>query len=176
MKRLFQCALSLAFVAVLATGCDDPTSTQLDIDAQFARGGNGVVAMATGSGVRTGSIRHFQFSAIEKANGSVSGQFNLTFEGPGNTHIRGEIVCIRVDGSRAWIGNKITSSGNPVLVGNQGGFDVEDNGEGQGSTDRLSRTFVDGAPDGGLAQDVCDGATFIEFDAVDIDKGNIQVH
>ena len=82
----------------------------------------------------------------------------------------------RVDGSRAWIGNKITSSGNPVLVGNQGGFDVEDNGEGQESTDRLSRTFVDGAPDGGLAQDVCDGATFIEFDAVDIDKGNIQVH
>ena len=59
----------------------------------------------------------FQFSAIEKANGSVSGQFNLTFEGPGNTHIHGEIVCIRVDGSRAWIGNKITSSGNPVLVG-----------------------------------------------------------
>ena len=122
MKRLFQCALSLAFVAVLATGCDDPTSTQLDIDAQFARGGNGVVTMATGSGVRTGSIRHFQFSAIEKANGSVAGQFNLTFEGPGNTHIRGEIVCIRVDGSRAWIGNKITSSGNPVLVGNQGGL------------------------------------------------------
>jgi len=35
---------------------------------------------------------------------------------------------------------------------------------------------VDGAPDGGLAQDVCDGTTFIEFDAVDIDKGNIQVH
>ena len=78
--------------------------------------------MATGSGVRTGSIRHFQFSAIEKANGSVSGQFNLTFEGPGNTHVHGEIVCIRVDGSRAWIGNKITSSGNPVLVGNQGGL------------------------------------------------------
>jgi hypothetical protein len=122
LKRLFQCALSLAFVAVLATGCDDPTSTQLEIDAQFARGENGVVAMATGSGVRAGSIRHFQFSAIEKANGSVSGQFNLTFEGPGNTHIRGEIVCIRVDGSRAWIGNKITSSGNPVLVGNQGGL------------------------------------------------------
>ena len=94
MKRLFQCALSLAFVAVLATGCDDPTSTQLDIDAQFARGGNGVVAMATGSRVRAGSIRHFQFSAIEKANGSVSGQFNLTFEGPGNTHVHGEIVCI----------------------------------------------------------------------------------
>ena len=166
--RPLQRTLMLACVAALATGCEVPTSTQLDVDVQLARGGgNGVVASATGSGVRTGSIRHFQFSALLKADGSVRGQFNLTFEGSDNADLHGEILCMRVDGNQAWIGNRTTRARfNPAFVGGEGGFYVEDNGEGAGaSADRLSLTFVGQGP--GFAQNLCDGGTNIENGAVE---------
>ncbi len=63
---------------------------------------------------------------------------------------------------------------NPAYPGTEGGFYVEDNGEGNGTDDQLSRSWVGGDP--GTAQATCDGATTIEFDASGIVAGNIQVH
>lgn len=168
-SRVVPIALACAFLAA----CEG-APTQVDVTPQFAKSGSGVIASATGSGVRTGSIRHFQFSAVAKANGSVSGQFTLSNEGAGNVGAHGQVLCLRVDGNRAWIGTRVTSSTFAPYVNTEGGFYVEDNGEGSGSDDRLSLSFVGGAP--GLAQAVCDGATTIEFGAVSIDQGNIQVH
>jgi len=149
--RLVSRGIPIVLAAALAVGCESATSPDLDLSPQFARGGgNGAVAMASGSGVRTGSVRHFQFNAVAKKDGSMSGHFNLTFEGPGNSHHRGDVVCARTDGNRAWIGTVITSSTNPAFTGTEGGFYVEDNGEGNGAPDRLSLTYVGGNP--GLAQ------------------------
>ncbi|MFQ5537652.1 MAG: hypothetical protein ACE5GJ_09395 [Gemmatimonadota bacterium] len=164
--------LTMAGTVTLFAGCES-ASLQPDVDAQLAKGGNGVVASATGSGIRAGSIRHFQFNAVAKADGSVRGQFNLTFEGSGNFSAHGEVLCLRVDGNRAWVGHRITRSSDPAYEGTEGGFYVMDDGEGSGSDDQLSLTYVGGDP--GLAQAVCDGATPIEFGATGIDGGNIQV-
>ena len=138
-------------------------------------GGNGVTDKATGSGVRTESIRHLQFSAIAKADGSVSGQYNLTFEGSGNNRVHAEVTCLRVVGNQAWIGGVIKSSNIPARVGREGGFLVEDNGEGRGAApDRVSLMFVN-LPPGGAAV-VCAGGTGVGATLADIDKGNVQVH
>jgi hypothetical protein len=171
MKMLSR-SLALILVAGLSAACTD-TTTSVDLNPQFAKAGNGVVASATGSGVRSGSIRHFQFNAVQKADGSMSGQFNLTNEGKDNFSAHGEILCLRTDGNRAWVGHRITQSSFDPYVGTEGGFYVEDNGEGKGSDDQLSFTWVGGAP--GLAQQTCDGLTSIEFTASSIDGGNIQV-
>lgn len=163
---------SILAVAVALTACES-TTTQPDIAPQFAKGGNGVVASALGSGIRAGSVRHFQFNAVAKADGSVNGQFNLTNEGSENFSAHGEVLCLRVDGNRAWVGHRITRSSNPDLEGTEGGFFVQDDGEGNGSDDQLSLSWVGGEP--GFAQAVCDGVTGIQFGATSIDGGNIQV-
>ncbi len=141
--------------------------------------GNGVTHVtdqATGSGVRAGTIRHLQFSAIAMADGSVSGQYNLTFEG-GIFRLQAEVTCLRVVGNQAWIGGVNKSSTNPARVGREGGFIVEDNGEGKGAVpDRVSLMFTNLGPGGAAA--VCAG--FLDFALLptfaDIDKGNVQVH
>lgn len=165
------------FFAALVGACESST-TQPELSPQFAKGGNGVVASATGSGVRVlldgePSIRHFQFNATTKADGSVSGQYNLTFEGPGNGFSHGRVVCMRVEGNRAWIGTVVTRHPDPFRVGRESGVFVEDNGEGTGTPDRLSLIFSGAAA--GTAQAVCDGTTGLESTAVDIAQGNIQV-
>ncbi len=141
----------------------------------FANAGNRVTDKATGSGVRTGTIRHLQFSAIAKADGSVSGQYNLTFQGSGNIRVHAEVTCLRVVGTQAWIGGVNKSSTDPALVGLEGGFLVEDNGEGGGAApDRVSLMFAGLGPGGAAA--VCAGGTAVDATLSDIDKGNVQVH
>ena len=103
----------------------------------------------------------------------MSGQYNLTREGSGNFRVHAEVTCLHVVGNRAWIGGVNKSSTNPALVGLEGGFLVEDNGEGGGAApDRVSLMFVALGP-GGAAAVVCDEFPFRLFD---IDKGNVQVH
>ena len=174
--HLVKRALALITVGLVA-GCEPTMAPQMDdTDVPFATANNnGVTDQATGSGVRTGTIRHLQFSAIAMADGSVSGQYNLTFEGSGNARFHAEVTCLRVVGNQAWIGGVIKSSTNPARVGREGGFLVEDNGEGGGAPpDRVSLMFVNLDPGGAAA--VCAGDTGIDRTLRDIDKGNVQVH
>jgi len=175
--NLVKRALPLIAVGLVVVACEPTTDPELDdTELQFAmHGNNGVTAQATGSGVRTGSIRHLQFSANAKADGSVSGQYNLTFQGSGNTRVHAEVTCVRVVGDQAWIGGVNKSSTDPNFVGLESGFRVEDNGQGRGAAaDRVSLMILNLAPGGAAA--VCAGG----FDGIiplgDIDKGNLQVH
>ncbi len=157
------------------SACEPTTVTQLDdTDLWVANVGNGVTDQAPGRGVRTGTIRHLQFSVIAMADGSVSGQYNLTFEG-GIFRLQAEVTCLRVVGNQAWIGGVIKSSTNPARVGREGGFLVEDNGEGGGAApDRVSLMLANLGPGG--AAEVCAGDTGRDRTLRDIDKGNVQVH
>lgn len=176
--RLIERALPLIAVGLLATSCEPTTAPPTDdADLRIAASvaGSGVTDKATGSGVRTGSIRHLQFSANGKADGSVSGQFNLTFEGSGNFRVHAEVTCLRVVGNQAWIGGVNKSSTNPAFVGLESGFLVEDNGEGANAApDRVSLMFVN-LPPGGAAL-VCAGGTAVDGTLADIDQGNVQVN
>ena len=110
---------------------------------------------------------------MKKADGTVNGQFNLTNEGSKNFSGHGEVVCLTVSGNSAFVGTRVTSSSLAEYVGTEGGFWVQDNGEGAGAEDLLSLAWFGGDP--GLAQETCDGLTGIEGSATPIDGGNIQV-
>ena len=81
-------------------------------------------------------------------------------------------LCEAIDKLGA-TGYTVTNSSFDGYIGTEGGFYVEDNGEGKGSDDQLSLAWFNGGP--GLAQATCDGLTSIEFTATSIDGGNIQV-
>jgi hypothetical protein len=146
-----------------------------------AVGGGGVVHSATGSGHTegaSGARRTFTFSAVERADGSVSGQFNLVLHesvrgstNPATTRIQAEVVCISVSGSQAWVGGVVKSSSNPDWVGLETGWSVLDDGEGSSSSDRISLMNVPNVP--GTAQATCDDRTRVP-DLI-VERGNVQV-
>jgi hypothetical protein len=158
--------LFLLFVALATVGClDGPTDLPFDADPQFAA--QGVVHSATGSGhLPSGAEdkRVFAFTALEHADGSVSGQFTLVItapvlgsENPAIGRIEAEVVCMSVSGNRAWVGGVVKSAARSDWVGRQTGWAVEDNGPGN-SGDLISLMNIPSTnPD--LAQSVCDAQT-----------------
>lgn len=105
-------AVGLLFVAACT---ETPTQPTNDLMPQLARGGNGVVhhVSAGGSdiceaiGLPTGCDANWSMVANQKADGSVSGQWEDSF-GHGNGGFHMEIDCLSVDGNTAIFGGVIT--------------------------------------------------------------------
>jgi hypothetical protein len=116
----------------------------------------GVVQSATGSGhfESGGELRTFAFSAVQRADGTVQGEWQVVSRVGAGTKLHGDVVCVSVLGNRAWVGTRIESSDNPVVViGSEGGFRVVDNGEGNDPPDQTSVAFFNGPA--GFAQNYC---------------------
>jgi len=151
MRSTFGRFTSLAVVAATAifVACDEsPTSLdsqdqtlaapQLDAEAGnpavlSARGSaHGVYEFIQGTGRRT-----FSFNALERADGSVSGQIEVhNLAGDGNG-LHGEIVCMNdwaegivVLAARVTTYGTFTEGQIPNFAGGYGVFAVRDNGEG----------------------------------------------
>ncbi len=126
-------------------GCErDPSSPPRGGAAQLV--GNPVVQSATGQGslIQADERRTFAFSAIKRADGSVSGEFELIGRLSG-VIIHGTVLCLTVVGTDAWVGGVIDHS-NIDLFG-ETLFRVRDNGEGrQAEPDRISLMFVNQPP------------------------------
>ncbi|MFN2563920.1 MAG: hypothetical protein ABR499_02755 [Gemmatimonadaceae bacterium] len=138
-------------------------------------GGARVAQSATGSGHLTaaGELRTFAFSAVERADGSVAGQFEL-FARSAGVRVHGEVVCLQVVGNRAWMGGVIRQTSDPTRAqaGTETGWRVADNGEGRAAPpDQTSLMFVNQPP--GFAQSYCRGMSPTPMNPVE--KGNIQV-
>ncbi|MGH9174644.1 MAG: hypothetical protein ACRD1H_09810 [Vicinamibacterales bacterium] len=144
--------------------------------------GNPVVASVTGSGdfILGGELTTFAYSAILRADGTVSGQYQYNLRAL-NVHIHGPVTCLVVDGNRGWIGGIAAQivSDNPNLValtGQDSWFQVLDNGQGSNDppdvTTSLGVTPLTGPP--GEAQDYCDRAPDM-ITARTIVHGNINV-
>src|SRR5688572_27274487 len=76
---------------------------------------NGVVASATGSGhmIRSGFNRTFSFSAVKRADGTVTGQIQLNSRSLAVVvHIR--VDCLRIEGNKAHMSGRITRSSDPA--------------------------------------------------------------
>jgi hypothetical protein len=137
--------------------------------------GNGVGAMATGSGhllQANGELRKFTFAAITHQNGSVSGQFNLV-AGNADLVAHGTVTCMTVIDNQAWIGGTIdrNSIGAPFT---HGWWRAVDNA-GTGATDQISLLVVANNPAGNLVQAFCDDAPAAFPPLNDIAQGSISV-
>jgi hypothetical protein len=138
--------------------------------------GEGVVARASGSGHFTsgGELRTFTFNAIRRADGTVSGEWEVISRAGAGARLHGDVLCLAINGNQAWIGTRIESATNPVvIIGSEGGFRVVDNGEGANEPpDAASLAFFNGAA--GFAQNYCD-AMAANPPLNPVEHGNLQV-
>lgn len=161
--------------------------------------GGGTPAMATGGGhylLAFGDVDlpgRLSFGAIERANGTVHGQFHIELDlldqlGGGVASFRGQVTCLSVDPElgRAWIGGTITANrstsdlfrDDTTEVGDDIWFRVLDAGEGGSVTDRTTFAGFEGGAGIATSQEYCDEAPWPEGDARThpLTAGNIQVH
>jgi hypothetical protein len=117
-----------------------------------------------------GTRRQFSFSAVTKADGTVSG--NAVIHNPGfdfRSHI--DVQCLLVTGNRASIGGTVRSTNDPAFDGQRGFFTVYDNGEPGKGNDTISLVFFDGV----VGPEACQQIGPNDFPQMPIDAGNIQV-
>ncbi|HJU69537.1 MAG TPA: hypothetical protein VJ650_14955 [Gemmatimonadaceae bacterium] len=94
----------------------------------------GVTESARGGGhwqVATG-LRTFAFTAKNRADGTVQGQYQVNNRDVSGSKEHGTVTCLEVVGNEAWIGGVITHSSIPAREGTRRLFYVVDRGEGSG--------------------------------------------
>jgi hypothetical protein len=141
-------------VALLVTGgaaCaerDDFTAPTTVAVAAHADDATSIVASVRGSGhVKRpdGTSRIFTLEAAKYVDGRVTGTYSLEMAGPESpVRVRGNITCLVVDGSSAYIGGDVSRFDDNPFPTVPGGMAVEiiDNGEGAGADpDLLSPAF-----------------------------------
>ena len=125
-------------VALFAVACDEtptqpgPSEAQV-VEAQFdAHAGNPVVRRLTVGGADAevygppGSDANFSLVALQRADGTVTGQWSDPYGGAG---MHAEIDCLYVDGNTAWVSGPVTKHTNPDLVGRTANSQVRDGGD-----------------------------------------------
>ncbi len=161
-------SLATAVTAALAAlGCEPIATTEVEAP-QFRRGP--VIESVTGSGHFTqgGQLRTFSFSAVKRADGTVTGEWQRFARAIG-AKAHGDVTCFSIAGNQAWLGGVVERT---TTIPGEVGWTVVDNGQGANSpADQISLQNVGGAP--GFADTFCgDQPTKTMFD---IEKGNIQI-
>lgn len=187
MRRLATSLTLLSLAVVLTGSCDQsatlaPVPGDLAVQSAAARGSNATVAQATGSGHFTfgdNAWRTFSFNAKLKADGDVTGNFQLVAHRQGQkaATYHGKVICLSVRDNQAWVGGYFTKMPNPDRVGTWLRFRAVDNGEGEGAApDQLSRTGWAGQePEGRqVIEDHCENQPETQG-LYEIEAGNIQV-
>jgi len=132
----------------------------------------GVVESARGGGhfqvEFTTALRTFAFTAKNRADGSIQGQYQVNNRDVSGSREHGTVTCLEVDGDQAWIGGVITHSSIPGREGTPRVFRVIDNGEGSGDPPDFASYFAFGD-----ALVTCDARPMLP--GQDLEGGNIQV-
>ena len=161
-----------AGLALLA--CSEAEQTTLS-GPQLSAGGNGVQSSATGSGhyIAGDQIRTLAFSAVQYADGSASGEYQIDVHAS-NTSFHVSVTCLSVVGNTAWIAGVIDwSSGPPVLPGTVSYFYAIDNGEGSGAApDIVSVARINDRPE--ADEEFCTTRP-LALPPRDVVHGNVQV-
>lgn len=139
------------------------------------------LASANGQGTLDNGARHFSFNAKQLANGTVTGQAELTnksFTGANGTSpykLHVEISCMKTFGNTVYFGGTTKSTNDPNLV-DAVFFAVQDNGEPGKGLDKISRAFFfDDDPATTGDPQLCQGNQVGDFPLETIEQGNIQV-
>ena len=131
--------ISLAFlVALLAVSCDEnPTQPN------GAQNGNPVVRRVTVGGAEgtaygpPGSDANFSLVALERADGTVTGQIQDAWYK--NSGFHAKLDCMSVDGNDVWLSGTVTKSTYPPFVGRTVNVQVRDGGD--SGEDMISPAF-----------------------------------
>src|SRR4051794_20169395 len=136
---------------------------------------------ASGAGALDMGNRHFSFSAKQNADGTVTGQAELTnksFTGANGTSpykLHVDISCMKVVGNIAIFGGTTKRTNDPNLV-DAVFFSVQDNGEPGKDNDKISRAFFwDDDPATTGDPQACQLTGPTDFPLETIETGNIQV-
>ena len=144
----------LLLLVVFVTGCDEsaPTAAQLGSSIEnpteaysrvVHRAHLGGADLCEGLGLPTGCDANFSLAAIERGDGSVSGQWQDTFAG-GGEGIHVAVDCLNVIANAAIVGGVIThgTSGGVDVSGQRALTAVVDNGTSANDPpDQLSFSF-----------------------------------
>ena len=141
--------------------------------AQAVGAPGGVVHSATGSGhfMTEGQLRTFTFSAIEHADGRVTGQAHFYNRARGN-RVHFEVTCLNVVGNTAYMSGPVKNAKQSNEPENASGiWSVQDNGEGAGSPpDKVSFLAIIPASSG-----VANCRTAAPPPTNTVEEGNVQV-
>lgn len=124
-----------------------------------------------------GELRTFSFNAVERSDGSVTGQAQLVNRQGGDAaQVHVEIDCLNVFGSLAIASGAITQAFNPDAIGVPAVFAVEDNGEGANApVDRITPLLTFPLVPPGTPLCILAGAGEAAPLLMPIEDGNIQV-
>lgn len=141
MQRIFPLFLGLA-LAGCSGDLEEATGPRAASPAQLSAAG-GVEESVTGHAENTflggELLRNASFSARRLPNGQPSGRFHITLHGAdpfagisddGTRPVTFDVVCLEVDGNRAWIGGRIVAPKTDPYVGGGDVWYVEDGGPG----------------------------------------------
>lgn len=142
--------ISLAFlVALLAVSCDDTPTSPIASDAQLveaqfdAHAGNPVVRRVSVGGADgtaygpPGSDANFSLVALERADGTVTGQIQDAWYK--NSGFHAKLDCMSVDGTDVWVSGTVTKSTHPPFLGRTVNVQVRDGGD--SGEDMISPAF-----------------------------------
>lgn len=124
-------------------------------------------------GLQTLELRHFEFNAKTRHDGSMAGRFNyLDIEDGAPFSADGPVTCLTVIGDDAWVGAVIADSNDPTVVGLGAWWHVTDNGEGADDPADVTTFLGVGTLDATAAYCAAHAPYRFPFS---IDRGNIQV-
>jgi len=145
----------LLLLVVFVTGCDEsaPTAAQLGSSIEnpteaYSRVVHqailGSADLCEANSLPTGCDANFSLVALERANGSVSGQWQDTFaNGDGYIHV--DVDCLSVNGNEAWVSGLIAHGnlGGSDLTGLPAITRIADNGTSANDPpDQISFSFI----------------------------------
>jgi hypothetical protein len=173
---------ALLALGLIAVGCDGPTPAEpvavIDVPApSFAVSARVVHHVSVGGndfcealGQKPGCDANFSLTAIERADGSVRGQYQDTFDG-GGRGIHVAVDCLKIEGNAAVVGGVITKGLDTgvYVEGNRVWTVVVDNGTSAGSTpDQISFSYYAGG-------NTCAVANPALFPLFDLKKGQVTI-
>lgn len=176
MKRIrFHVLLaSLTLLAACEAGTD-PTAPS----AAPAATVTAAPTSATGSGhyFSGGEQRTFAFSAVEHADGSASGQFEIVIHAI-DRYIQANVTCVTVRNDTAWVGGVVTKTNHPaVIVGRVSYFWTVDGGEGADAVDKVSTARInDAVGEDARFCSITPDEAFSRLPGNVVLRGNVQVH
>jgi hypothetical protein len=138
----------------------------------------GVTGSATGSGHYTsgGELRTLGFSAVAHADGSASGEYQVTIHAI-DRFFHVSVTCLVVRNDTAWVAGIIDRTNHPVIVpGTVSYFWMFDDGEGPDAVDEVSTARINDVP--GADRQFCTltpDEAFSGLPGNEIEHGNVQV-
>jgi hypothetical protein len=172
--------LSIAALVGCTSGSDQNVTGLISppSDARLAAGG--VQQQVTGHAnielpAFGNAVERYSQSAIRHADGTVSGQFELSSEQDGGLRIHGDVFCFTVVGNTVRLGGQIDQSDADFIpVGSYVVWTIVDNGEGANSPPDLTTDFLGPTSQAVAAAHCLAGFNLGPF--YPVSSGNLQVH